>query len=68
MVCWSGGRSKLSWPPTVVPGGGVVSEDQYFCFVGVELEVVVSHPVGYVSHGIGEVGFGIGGVLCERED
>ena len=39
----------MSWPPAVVgPGEGVVPEDQYFCFVRVELEVVVSHPVGYV--------------------
>ena len=58
----------MSWPPAVVPGGGVVPEDQYFCFVGVEFEVVVSHQVGYVSHGVGEVDFGVGGVLGERED
>ena len=70
MVGQCGGRSKLSLPPAVVAGGGggVIPEDQYFCFVRVELEVVVSHPVGYVSHGVGEVGLGIAGVLGERED
>ena len=63
MVCWIRGGFELQWPPAVVPGRGVVPEDQNFCFVSVELEVVLSHPVSYVGHSVGEVGFGVGGVL-----
>ena len=46
----------------------VVPKDHDFCFVGVELQAVDSHPVGDTGHAFVEVSSGGGGVFREGED